>query len=252
MKTGLIPYKKTADCQKTAALFIKKDYIYMEFSSLQNLFDYAKRDRYMVTDAEWEESKHPRDESGQFASRNGDSEKKQGAAAKLRDEFNRNTNKYLNTDFRNKSTGINARFSNESQREIRSRTNNTKENGFTLQEHFEVANQIKELFEDSELIKEHSDTKHNQTNVRIERFLSQPIKLKSGKEARACITVKHSLDRNGHNIYSLEAMDIKNALEKTRAKGQPKDSDCPHADNITHDTAEVKSIAGLWRMIKSA
>lgn len=50
----------------------------------------------------------------------------------------------------------------------------------------------------------------------------------------------------------MEAMDIKNALEKTRAKGQPKDSDCPHADNITHDTAEVKSIAGLWRMIKSA
>lgn len=36
----------------------------MEFSSLQNLFDYAKRDRYTVTDAEWEESKHPRDESG--------------------------------------------------------------------------------------------------------------------------------------------------------------------------------------------
>ena len=66
------------------------------------------------------------------------------------------------------------------------------------------------------------------------------------------VTVKHSLDRNGHNIYSLEAMDIKNALEKTRAKWQPKDSDCPHADNITHDTAEVKSIAGLWRMIKSA
>lgn len=222
----------------------------MEFSSLQNLFDYAKRDRYSVSDAEWEEARHPRDDSGQFASGNGDSEKKQGAAAKLRDEFNRNTSKYLNTDFRNKSTGINARFSNESQREIRSRTNNTKENGFTLQEHFEVANQIKELFEDSELIKEHSDTKHNQTNVRIERFLSQPIKLKSGKEARACITVKHSLDRNGHNIYSLEAMDIKNALEKTRAKGQPKDSDCPHADNITHDTAEVKSIAGLWQMIK--
>ena len=167
MKTGLIPYKKTADCQKTAALFIKKDYTYMEFSSLQNLFDYAKRDRYSVTDAEWEEARHPRDDSGQFANRNGESE-------------------------------------------------------------------------------------HNQTNVRIERFLSQPIKLKSGKEARACITVKHSLDRNGHNIYSLEAMDIKNALEKTRAKGQPKDSDCPHTDNITHDMTEVKSIAGLWRIIKSA
>lgn len=66
------------------------------------------------------------------------------------------------------------------------------------------------------------------------------------------IKATERLDRNGHNIYSLEAMDIKNALEKTRAKWQPKDSDCPHADNITHDTAEVKSIAWLWRMIKSA
>ena len=224
----------------------------MEFSSLQNLFDYAKRDRYAVTDAEWEEAKHPRDESGQFASGNGDSEKKQGAAAKLRDEFNRNTNKYLNTDFKNKSTGINARFSNESQKEIRSNVYNSKMNGFTIQEHFEVANQIKELFENSELIKEHSDTKHNQPTVKMERFLSKSLKLKSGKEVRACITVKHSLDKNGHNIYSLEAMDIKNALEKTRAKGQPQNRGLSNNLNITHDMSEVKSIAGLWRIIKSA
>lgn len=44
--------------------------------------------------------------------------------------------------------------------------------------------------------------------------------------------------------------DIKNALEKTRAKGQPKDSDCPHADNIAAKAPEVKSIAGLWQIIK--
>ncbi len=87
-------------------------------------------------------------------------------------------------------------------------------------------------------------------NVRIERFLSQPVKLKSGKTVRACITVKHSLDRNGRNIYSLEAMDIKNALEKTRAKGQPKDSDCPRIVTITHDTAEVKSLAGMFMRLK--
>lgn len=224
----------------------------MEFSSLQNLFDYAKRDRYTVSDAEWEESKHPRDDSGQFASGNGDSEKKQGAAAKLRDEFNRNTSKYLNTDFRNKTTGISASFTGKSQKELRSRTINTKENGFTLQEHFEVANQIKELFENSELIKEHKDIKHNDENLRIERFLSQPIKLKSGKEARACITVKHTLNVNGRLVYSLEAMDIKNALEKTRAKGQDHKGDSSSNSNIADNAPEVKSIAGLWRMIKSA
>lgn len=156
----------------------------------------------------------------------------------------------MNTDFRNKATGISASFTGKSQKELRSRTINTKENGFTLQEHFEAANQIKELFENSELIKEHKDLKHNDENLRIERFLSQTIKLKSGKEARACITVKHTLNVNGRLVYSLEAMDIKNALAKTRAKGQDHKGDSSSNSNITDNAPEVKSIAGLWQMIK--
>ena len=55
----------------------------MEFTSLQNLYDYAKRDRYTVTDAEWEESKHPRDESGQFANGNGDDSEETAEARKI-------------------------------------------------------------------------------------------------------------------------------------------------------------------------
>lgn len=176
--------------------------------------------------------------------------KPKGVAAKLRDEFTENTKKYLDKDFSNKTTGIKARFSKESQKEIKSRVNNSKENGFTIQEHFEVANQIKELFENATLEKEHADTKHNEKNVRIERFLSQPVKLKTGKVVRACITVKHSLDKDGRNIYSLEAMDIKNALEKTRAKGQPKDSVCPLTNTLTHDTAEVKSLSEMFLQLK--
>lgn len=192
--------------------------------------------------------------NGQFIEKGGNGEalKKKGVAARLRDEFTENTKKYLDKDFSNKATGISARFSKESQKEIKSRVDNSKENGFTIQEHFEVANQIKELFENATLEKEHADTKHGEKNVRIERFLSQPVKLKSGKTVRACITVKHSLDKNGRNIYSLEAMDIKNALEKTRAKGQPKDSDCPRIVTITHDTAEVKSLSAIFRQLKGA
>lgn len=43
----------------------------MVFDSLQDLFNYATRDKYSITDAEWEESKHPRgqpENKGQFAS----------------------------------------------------------------------------------------------------------------------------------------------------------------------------------------
>ena len=165
--------------------------------------------------------------------------KNSGVAKKLRDNFNNITEKYLNTNFTNKATGIEATFSKESQHEIRSNVTNSKQNGFTIQEHFEVANQIKELFEGATLEKEHEDTKHNQPDVRIERFLSKEITLKSGKKVRACITVKHSLDKNGRNIYSLETMDIKNALEKTRAKGQPSNG-LSNNSNISQSDNSVK------------
>ena len=191
--------------------------------------------------------------NGQFVSKGGgdsSQSKKKGVAAKLRDEFNKNTAQYIDKDFVNKKYGIKARFSKTSQAELRSRTDHTKENGFTLPEHFEVANQIKELFENAHFRREHDDTKNGEKDLKIERFLSMPIQLKSGKKARALITVKHSLDKDGHNIYSIEAMDIKNALEKTRAKGQPKDSVCPYKNTLTHDSAEVKSLYDIFEMIK--
>ena len=165
--------------------------------------------------------------------------KNKGIAAKLREQFNKNTDKYLGKSFENKATGISANFSTESQRELRSRTQNTKSNGFTLQEHFEVANQIKELFENATLEKTHDDTKHGDKDVKIERFLSKEVTLKSGKKVQACITVKHTLSKDGRTIYSIEAMDIKNALEKTRAKGQDLKGDLPDNSNIAQDNSGV-------------
>lgn len=175
----------------------------------------SKKDRETITDDDYNVMYH----IGSGGVKGGDEPpKKKGVAARLREEFNKNTDKYLNTDFKNKSTGISAVFSPESQREIRSNLTNSKENGFTIQEHFEAANQIKELYENATLEKEHEDTKHGQKDLRIERFLSKEITLKSGKKARVCITVKHSLDKNGRLIYSIEAMDIKNALEKNKGE----------------------------------
>ena len=195
--------------------------------------------------------------NGQFVSKGGNSgenkeePKKLGVAAKLRKEFDENTKKYLNTNFKNASTGISADFSTESQKELRSMTTDSKKNGFTLQEHFEMANQIKELFENADLIKEHPDGKHGDKNVRIKRFLSKPVKLKSGKIAQACITVKYTIDKNKHTVYSLEAMDIKNALEKTRAKGQDHKGDLPNNNTIPHDSSEINSLENLFRMLKT-
>ena len=231
----------------------------IRLSQIKGLNEWGER---LALDKEDANGMEHSDNNGRFVSKNGgnDSEKKndkkKGVAARLRDEFKNNTNKYLGDDFENKTSGIKAKFSKESQNEIASRVANSKANGFTIQEHFEVANQIKDLFEGATLENEHPDTKHGHKDVRIERFLSRPIKLKNGKEVQACITVKHSLDKDGRNIYSLETMDIKNALAKTRAKGQPNVSDCPLDHRIPHVYEKVKknqtkdSLLGIWAMLK--
>lgn len=145
---------------------------------------------------------------------------KKGHAAKLRESFNEKTDAYLGKAISNKATGAEASFSSESQKEVRSRTQNSKDNGFTIGEHFEMANQIIDLFENATLVKEHEDTKHGRPDLRIERFLSSEKTLSTGKKVKGCITVKHSLKPDGRIIYSLEVMDTKKALEQTRAKGQ--------------------------------
>lgn len=145
---------------------------------------------------------------------------KKGHAAKLRDSFNEKTNACLGKSIANKTTGIEASFSTESQKEIRSRVQNSKDNGFTISEHFEMANQIIDLFKNASLEKEHGDIKHGRPDLIIERFLSREKTLSTGKKVKGCITIKHSLHPDGRIIYSLEVMDTKKALEQTRAKGQ--------------------------------
>ncbi|MGF7108254.1 hypothetical protein [Treponema pedis] len=189
-----------------------------------------------------QESAHKKDASAGAGGDDGgepQDEKNKGQAARLREKFNQITNQYVGKTIKNEASGIEAVFSKESQKEIRSRTQNTKDNGFSLQEHFEVANQVIELFKGARLENRHDDIKNNEKDVKIERFLSKEVVLQSGKKVRACITVKHSLDKNGRIIYSLETMDIKNALEKTRAKGQPVNTGL--SNNLTIPQSNKKS-----------
>ena len=77
---------------------------------------------------------------------------KNGYAKRLRNSFNENTKDYLGKSIQNKSTGIEAFFSSTTQRELRSQLNDSKRNGFTIGEHFEMANQIIDLFENAVLV----------------------------------------------------------------------------------------------------
>ena len=92
----------------------------------------------------------------------------------------------------------------------------SKANGFTLDEHFELAEKIKPLYETAVLVSVHRNLKNpNDPNVvSIKRFISPAI-LKSGKKADVLITVKESI-ANGHKIYSIELDEINKASERFR------------------------------------
>ena len=118
----------------------------------------------------------------------------------------------------NISTGIEANLSKKSLDKMTSAKalEKSKTNGFTLDEHFELAAKIKPLYESAILVTAHGNLKNpdDQNVVSIKRFVSAAI-LKSGKKADVLITVKESI-ANGHRIYSIELDEINNASERFR------------------------------------
>ena len=118
----------------------------------------------------------------------------------------------------NISTGIEANLSKKSVDKMTSAKalEKSKSNGFTLDEHFEIAAKIKPLYESAVLVTSHGNLKNpNDPNVvSIKRFVSAAI-LKSGKKADVLITVKESV-ANGHKIYSIELDEINKASERFR------------------------------------
>ena len=142
-------------------------------------------------------------------------DKKQGYAAYKRQELL----KKLKSSFGklvNISTGIEANFSKKSLDKMTSAKalEKSKANGFSLDEHFELAAKIKPLYETAILVTAHGNLKNpDDPNVlSIKRFVSAAI-LKSGKKADVLITVKESI-ANGHKIYSIELDEINKASER--------------------------------------
>ena len=117
---------------------------------------------------------------------------------------------------KNISTGISAILSKKSLEKMTSAKaiEKSKANGFSLDEHFEIAEDIIALFKKARLIMSHADLKNpNDPNIiSIKRFASD-AELKSGKASEVLLTVKESVS-NGHHIYSIELFRINKASEK--------------------------------------
>ncbi|WP_024468664.1 hypothetical protein [Treponema pedis] len=129
---------------------------------------------------------------------------------------------------KNKKTGIEANLSGSSVDKLSSdkAIEKSKKNGFTVDEHFEVANKIVSLYENADLIKVYSDKKGSLDIKSIKRFASK-LTLKSGEGASAYITVKENI-QNGHKIYSVEVMELeKNTHSKNRVGGWQDNQEIP-------------------------
>ena len=169
-------------------------------------------------------------------------EKKQGYTSKLRENLKNNLKGSLGVHT-NKKTGIEANLSGDSINKMGSEKaiEKSKVNGFSVDEHFEVANRIVELYENADLTETKPDKNNSPDLKSIKRFDSD-VTLKNGKEAVAHITVKESV-MNGHKIYSVEVMDLE---KKITADNQPAvgggiSNETPTSDSNIPQSAEKSS-----------
>ena len=148
--------------------------------------------------------------------RNGNTESRNNI---LRAELKTVLKPFINKDIENNATKIIARISTEGTNKMGSgkAIQKSEKNGFTVDEHFEVAKKIIELYKQAQLVHTGKDEKikDNPNIISIKRFVAE-TQLKSGKEADALITVKESKEA-GHRIYSIELDEIKTASTRWQA-----------------------------------
>uniref|UniRef100_UPI001F0720AF LPD3 domain-containing protein n=1 Tax=Helicobacter suis TaxID=104628 RepID=UPI001F0720AF len=125
----------------------------------------------------------------------------------LRENLKHALNPILNQDIKNAQTGIIARISSTGLNKISSSKALSKSlaNGFTKEEHFKVAMDIKRLFENA-ILKERYKDKNNSPDIKATHRYLTLLKI-NDKEATAKITLKESIEQ-GHRIYSLELEEL--------------------------------------------
>ena len=189
----------------------------------------------------FEESAHPRSENGRFTSKGNNEEvtdskyKSTSYINTLRNKLFKDLEEHLGI-IKNKETNIEARLSNSSIDKMASgkAINKSKNNGFTVEEHFEVASQITELFKNADLVETTPDKKGSENLISIKRF-DCDTDLLSGKKVTAHITVKESL-QHGHKIYSIEVMSLKEKSDQNtsnRLRGEAVNQTPTSTSNIS-------------------
>ena len=118
------------------------------------------------------------------------------------------------TVFTNTKNGFKARFSKNTANKISSDKAITKSvvNGFSVENHFEAAKNIKNIFENSDFIGSFPDRKNDPNVLAVHRF-QKDIEFSDGKEGVVSLMLKE-VKQNGMRVYTLELMVNKYPLQK--------------------------------------
>ena len=124
----------------------------------------------------------------------------------LREELKSTLKPIVNAPITNQNDRRVAILSNKAIAKIYSTTSIQKsvKNGFTQEEHFAAAQNIKELYENSKLQASTSD-RSGDTNLTIHRYVAD-LNV-NDKNAQAKITLKETL-KDGNRIYTMELMEL--------------------------------------------
>ena len=106
----------------------------------------------------------------------------------------------------NKEKSLKARFSKNTANKIASDKAITKSvvNGFTVENHFEAAENIRQIFEQAEFIGTFPDSAGDPNIISIHRF-QKAIELSNGKNCIAYLTLKE-VKKEGNRIYTQELL----------------------------------------------
>ena len=111
---------------------------------------------------------------------------------------------FLNKNIINKKKIIKVRFSKNSLGKVGSDKAVTKSvvNGFTVQEHFEALADLRNIFEKADFVGTYPD-RNNDPNIVAMHRLQKEIKLTSGRNAFAYMTLKE-VKKQGNRFYTME------------------------------------------------
>ncbi len=138
-------------------------------------------------------------------------------------------------EFTNKETGLKANITQRSINKIASdeAINKSEMNGFSQEEHFEVAKDIGKLYENATLKETHADYKENPNISNIHRFHIDGVV--NDKDTTARITILERID-GVDRIYTIE---LQNPLLNTSCALEVEVAKSLSSDTASHDDLSI-------------